>query len=238
MIDKWAGWSLEKFRGDYFGRARRVIATRRDLRIVGPGGRPRDIQRRRDELRMELDHEDTFARPETLRRRLANLSGGMGILKIGAVSKLEREHMRDLAEDAVRCVRAALEEGTVPGGGAAYLVCIPALKTLEQSIDNVDEATGVRIVAEALTAPLEQIATNVGHPGSTTAARVILRGPGYGFDAVSGEIVDMREAGIVDPAKVLRSALEMAASIAGQILTIEAVVLSKRKTWAEYGTIT
>jgi chaperonin GroEL len=238
VIDKGAGRSLERFQSDYFGRARRVIATRSDMKIVGPGGRPREIQKRRELLRAELENEDLHARPETLRKRLANLSGGMGILKIGAVSKLKREHLRDLAENAVRCVRAGLEEGVVPGGGAAYLACIPMLEALEHATGGFDEKAGVRVVAEGLSAPMAQIAINVGHPGSTTAARARAQGSGYGFEAVSGEIVEMKEAGILDPAKVVRKAVEMATSIAAQVLTTEAVVLSKRKTYLEYGTIT
>jgi len=229
LIDKNAGRQLEDFRAEDFGRARQVIATRRQFTIVGAKGRQREIRQRILQLRAELDQPSPTALPDMLRRRLANLSGGIAILKLGAISEREREIKRRLAEDAVRSVRAALEEGTVPGGGAAYMACIPSLEALEEVTGNRDEAAGVRVVAEALAAPLQQIAVNAGYSGSTVAAQVKLCSPEYGFDALSGQTVDMREMRILDPTKVLRMALEMAGSTAAMVLTTEAIVLRDRK---------
>jgi chaperonin GroEL len=164
-----------------------------------------------------------------LRRRLANMSGGTAILKIGAFTKMEGQLKRQSAEDAIRTVRAALKEGTVPGGGTAYMGCIPALEALAATTEDTDEAMGVRTAAAALTAPLRQIATNAGYEASTIVAKVGPSAPESGFDAFSGRIVNMRAAGIVDPTKVLRKTLEMAASTAALVLTTEAVVLTRRK---------
>jgi len=165
-----------------------------------------------------------------LRRRLANMSGGTAILKIGAFTKIEGQLKRQSAEDAIRIVRAAVQEGTVPGGGAAYLGCVPFLNDLTTKMQDTDEAMGVRTAAAALTAPLRQIASNAGYEASTVVAKVGAGAPEWGFDAISGRIVNMRAAGIVDPAKVLRLALEMAVRTAVLVLTTEAVVLTKRKS--------
>jgi chaperonin GroEL len=230
LIDEKAGRLLEDFRAEDFGAARRLVATRSGFTIVGAKGRQREIRRRIAELKDDLAREKPTARTDMLRKRLANLSGGTAILKIGAITKEETEQKSSQAEDVLRSVRAALEEGTVPGGGAAYLACISAVEALEKATANVDEAAGVHIVAEALAAPLQRIAVNAGFSGSTTAARARLAGPGFGFDALSDRVVDMRQAGIVDPAKVIRVALEMAASTARMVLTTEAVVLTRRRS--------
>ena len=247
LVDENAGGQLAELRREDFGQARRVIATRRGLTIVGARGRQRAIRQRIAELQAELDRQDPRAQPDTLRKRLANLSGGVATLKIGATTKEERNLKREMAEDAIRAVRAALQEGIVAGGGAAYMACVPALTVLETATDGEDEALGVRVVAEALQAPLQQIAANAGYAGSTVAARVsghynglepgATRSKprsdqgvqGCGFDALSGQVVSMWEAGIVDSVKVLRMALEMAASTAAMVLTTEAVVFKKRE---------
>ncbi len=247
LVDENAGGQLAELRREDFGQARRVIATRRGLTIVGARGRQRAIRQRIVELKAELDRQDPRAQPDTLRKRLANLSGGVATLKIGATTKAERNLKRETAEDAIRAVRAALKEGIVAGGGSAYMACVPALTVLETATDGEDEALGVRVVAEALQAPLRQIAANAGYAGSTVAARVsghynglepgATRSKprsdqgvqGCGFDALSGQVMSMWEAGIVDSVKVLRMALEMAASTAAMVLTTEAVVFKKRE---------
>jgi chaperonin GroEL len=229
LIDEKAGRRLEEFRLEDFGGARRVVARRKDFTLISPRGNIPDIRGRIAELQGELAQESPTAQPDMLRRRLANLSGGTAILKIGAFTKMEGRLKRQLAEDAIRVVRAALKEGTVPGGGAAYLGCIPALQDLAKTMKNEDEAIGVRIAAAALTAPLQQIAANAGYEAATIVAKVRPSAPKYGFDALSGQIVEMRAAGIVDPTKVQRLTLEMAASTAAMILTTEAVVLTKRR---------
>ena len=235
VIDEKAGRRLEGIRREDFGRARRVIATRQKFTIVGAKGRQREIRRRMAELKNEAAEEVPTARLDTLRRRLANLSGGVAILRIGAISKQERKLKREKVEDAIRAVRAALQDGTVPGGGAAYLACIPALEALQAAGEQTDEAMGIHVVAEALAAPLKQIAKNAGYSGVTMAAKARAKGPGHGFDAFSGEVVDMREAGIVDPAKVQGIALEAAASTAAMVLMTEAVVLTGRAGMPDMG---
>jgi chaperonin GroEL len=249
LVDQEAGGQLAELRREDFGQARRVIATRRGLTIVGARGRQRAIRQRILELQAELDRQGPREQADTLRKRLANLSGGVATLKIGAATEAERKLKREAAEDAIRAVRAALQEGVVAGGGAAFMACIPALALLESATGNQDEALGVRVVAEALNAPLKQIAANAGYTGSTVAARVsghyngldpdatlssphsrhALPGDGFGFDARSGQVVSMWETGIVDSVKVLRTALEMAASTAAMVLTTEAVVFKKRE---------
>ena len=231
LVDDKLAMDLAGFQPRYFGRARRVVASRTEFTIVGARGRPKDIRMRMAELQAEIDAMDRQEYPtrwEVLRRRLANLSGGVGILKVRSRSEPDARLKKALAEDAVLSVRSALEEGTVPGGGAAYVACIPAVEALAQATADRDEAIGVRVVAEALQAPVQQIATNAGHSGSTIAAKLRARGPGYAFDALSGEIVATREAGILDPAKVARVALEMAASNAAMTLTTDAIVLTER----------
>ena len=230
LIDTNAGRRLEEFRLEDFGGARRVVARRKDFTLVSPRGSIPEIRSRIAKLQAEIAQEGPTARPDMLRRRLANMSGGTAILKIGAFTKIEGQLKRKSAEDAIRSVRAALKEGTVPGGGAAYMGCIPAVEDLTTKTQDADEAMGVRTAASALTAPLRQIASNAGYEASTVVAKVGPGAPECGFDAVSGQYVNMREAGIVDPVKVLRLALEMAARTAVMVLTTEAVVLTQRKS--------
>ncbi len=253
LIEEKAGGQLAELRREDLGRARRVIATRRGLTIVGARGRQRAIRQRIAELQAELEREGPREQADTLRKRVANLSGGVATLKIGAATEAERTLRREIAEDAIRAVRAALQEGVAAGGGAAYMACVPAVNALEASAASDEEAMGVRVVADALRAPLAQIADNAGYAASTVAFRVgshyngvsagaqagtALAGlrrtegaapDGVGFDVTSGQVVSMWEAGIVDSVKVLRMALEMAASTAGMVLTTEAVVFKKRE---------
>jgi chaperonin GroEL len=231
LIDEQAGLSMEGFRSRDFGRARRVVATSHDFRVIGIQGRHGEIHQRILNLRAEMESlnaQDKGKTLERLRHRMANLSGGAVVLRVGATSKGEAKIKRSLAEDAVRSVECALEEGTLPGGGSAYLACVPELEALARATDEPDEAVGVRVVAEALTAPLQQIATNAGYSGSTIAARMATHGPGHLFDALSGQIMPATAGGILDSTKVMRIALEMAASTAAMILTTDAVVLTSR----------
>jgi chaperonin GroEL len=152
----------------------------------------------------------------------------VAILKVGAISETERDLKVLRAEEAIRSVRSALEEGVVPGGGAAYVACIPSVEGVAQAAEDVDQAAGVRAVAEALAAPLQQIALNAGYEGTTAVAQVRLAEPGFGFDALSGQVVNMQEAGILDPTRVLRLALEKAAGAAAMFLTTEAMALPKK----------
>ncbi len=253
LIEEGAGGQLAELRREDFGRARRVIATRRGLTIVGARGRQRSIRGRIAELQAELEREGPREQADTLRKRVANLSGGVATLKVGAATEAERTLRREMAEDAIRAVRAALQEGVAAGGGAAYMACVPAVNALETAAGSDEEAMGVQVVADALRAPLAQIADNAGYAASTVAFRVgshyngaeagaeagaaaaglrriqAAASDGVGFDVTSGRVVSMWQAGIVDSVKVLRLALEMAASTAGMVLTTEAVVFKQRE---------
>ncbi len=235
VIDPRAEMRMEDFQAEHFGGARRVIATRRDFAIVGARGSQRAIRKRSAELRAQLDRQET-ADASTTQRRIANLAGGVAILKIGAPTEKARCLKVQLAKDAIRSVRSALQEGVVPGGGAAYMTCIPAVEAVAKDVNNADQAAGVRAVAEALTAPLRQIALNAGYEGSTVVAQVGMAGPGFGFDALLGRVVNMGEGNILDPAEVLRVALEKAASVAATFLTTEVMVL-RRKPPMSHGTV-
>ena len=228
MVDPAISTRMETFRGEYFGRARRVVATRRAFTIAGARGSQKAIRRRITELRTLIERQDPREGSDILQRRLANLSGGVALLKIGALREIDLDERVRLAEEAIRSVRSALEEGVVPGGGSAYAACTAAVEALLETAEDADQAAGVRIVADALGAPLRQIALNAGFEGSTAVARVKGAGPGFGFDALSGEVVDMQERGIMDAAKVLRVALEKAASTAVMILTTGALVVPKK----------
>jgi chaperonin GroEL len=231
FVEERAGRSLAGIQVDDLGRARQVIATLTDFTVAGGRGRQKDIHKRLAELRVEMAHQDLMAQAQahTLWRRLANLSGGVAILKIGGNSQAEGRLRRNQAEVGVRSVRSALEEGVVPGGGSAYLACVPAVEASAQAVNNSDQAAGVRVVANALAAPLQQLADNAGYSGATAAARVRLAGAGFGFDVRSGTVVDMREAGILDPVKVLSVALRKATSVAAMLLTTEAMVSSPKR---------
>ena len=244
LIEEGAGGQLAELRREDLGRARRVIATRRGLTIVGARGRQRAIRGRIAELQAELEREGPREQADTLRKRVANLSGGVATLKVGAATEAERTLRREMAEDAIRAVRSALQEGVAAGGGAAYMACVPAVNALEAAAGSDEEAMGVQVVADALTAPLAQIADNAGYAASTVAFRVgshyngaeaglrrtqRAASDGVGFDVTSGQVVSMWEAGIVDSVKVLRMALEMAASTAAMVLTTEAIVFKQRE---------
>ncbi|HEX6970618.1 MAG TPA: TCP-1/cpn60 chaperonin family protein, partial [Limnochordia bacterium] len=180
--------------------------------------------------RREIEETDSEYDREKLEERLAKLAGGVAVISVGAPTETELKERKQRIEDAVAATRAAIEEGIVPGGGVALLLAAKALEGIKLE---GDAQTGVTITRRALEAPLKLIAANAGYEGAVVVERVRRAEPGWGFDATTGEMVDMVAAGIIDPAKVVRTALEHAASIAGMILTVEALIAERQEEEAE-----
>ncbi|MEV4841962.1 chaperonin GroEL [Micromonospora matsumotoense] len=225
VISEEVGLKLDAVGLDMLGRARKVVVTKDETTIVDGAGDADQIQGRVNQIRAEIDKSDSDYDREKLQERLAKLAGGVAVIKVGAATEVELKERKHRIEDAVRNAKAAVEEGIVPGGGVAL---VQAGKTAFDKLDLAgDEATGANIVKVALDAPLRQIAVNAGLEGGVVVERVRNLDAGHGLNAASGEYVDLLAAGIIDPAKVTRSALQNAASIAALFLTTEAVVADK-----------
>jgi chaperonin GroEL len=225
VISDTVGLKLENATLDLLGRARKVTTTKDETTIVEGGGDADQIQGRVNQIRSEIEKSDSDYDREKLQERLAKLAGGVAVIKVGAATEVELKERKHRIEDAVRNAKAAVEEGLLAGGGVALA---NAAATAFDKLDLTDdEATGANIVKVALTAPLKQIAINAGHEGGVVAEKVANLPAGHGLNAETGEYVDMFKAGIVEPAKVTRSALQNAASIAALFLTTEAVVADK-----------
>ncbi|WP_433551745.1 chaperonin GroEL [Micromonospora zamorensis] len=225
VISEEVGLKLDAASLDMLGRARKVVVTKDETTIVDGAGDAEQIQGRVNQIRAEIDKSDSDYDREKLQERLAKLAGGVAVIKVGAATEVELKERKHRIEDAVRNAKAAVEEGIVPGGGVAL---VQAGKTAFDKLDLVgDEATGANIVKVALDAPLRQIAVNAGLEGGVVVEKVRNLEAGHGLNAANGEYVDLLAAGIIDPAKVTRSALQNAASIAALFLTTEAVVADK-----------
>ncbi|WP_349880110.1 chaperonin GroEL [Micromonospora sp. HUAS YX12] len=225
VISEEVGLKLDAVSLDMLGRARKVVVTKDETTIVDGAGDAEQIQGRVNQIRAEIEKSDSDYDREKLQERLAKLAGGVAVIKVGAATEVELKERKHRIEDAVRNAKAAVEEGIVPGGGVAL---VQAGKTAFDKLDLAgDEATGAQIVKIALDAPLRQIAVNAGMEGGVVVERVRNLDPGHGLNAATGEYVDLLAAGIIDPAKVTRSALQNAASIAALFLTTEAVVADK-----------
>ncbi len=222
VITEEMGLKLENTQLSQLGRARRIVVTKDTTTIVDGAGDPEAIKGRINQIKAEVESTDSDFDREKLQERLAKLSGGVAVVKVGAATETEMKEKKHRVEDALQATRAALEEGIVPGGGVALLVAQKALDI--DSIELPDERTGARIVHRALEEPLRQISENAGLEGSVVVNDVRKAKKGYGLNAATGEIVDLIAAGIIDPAMVTRSALQNAASIAKNILTTEAIV--------------
>jgi chaperonin GroEL len=219
------GTSLDKVGLDMLGRARRVVVTTDETTIVDGAGDAEQIAGRVAQLRTEIDSSDSDYDREKLQERLAKLAGGVAVIKVGAATEVELKERKHRIEDAVRNAKAAIEEGLLPGGGVA-LANIAASGFDKLDLTG-DEATGANIVRMALTAPLRQIAVNAGLEGAVVLDKVNSLAPGHGLNAETGQYVDMIKAGIVEPAKVTRCALQNAASIAALFLTTEVLIADK-----------
>jgi chaperonin GroEL len=224
VISEEVGLKLENVGVDLLGRARKVVVTKDETTIVEGGGSDQEIKGRIAQIKAEIEKTDSDYDREKLQERLAKLAGGVAVIKVGAATEVELKEKKHRIEDAVSNARAAVEEGIVPGGGVALLQAQDTLSKLDLT---GDDATGAGIVRRALEEPLKQIAINAGLEGGVVVERVRGLGGTHGLNAANGEYVDMFKAGIIDPAKVVRSALQNAASIAGLFLTTEAVVADK-----------
>jgi chaperonin GroEL len=225
VVSEEVGLKLDGVGLDMLGRARKIVVTKDETTIVDGAGDAEQIQGRVNQIRAEIEKSDSDYDREKLQERLAKLAGGVAVIKVGAATEVELKERKHRIEDAVRNAKAAVEEGIVPGGGVAL---VQAGKTAFDKLDlKGDEATGANIVKVALDAPLRQIAVNAGLEGGVVVEKVRNLQAGHGLDAATGEYVDMLAAGIIDPAKVTRSALQNAASIAALFLTTEAVVADK-----------
>ena len=221
------GYELKEATMDMLGRARQVKVSKENTIIVDGAGSADAIKARVNQIKSQIETTTSDYDREKLQERLAKMAGGVAIIRVGAATEVEMKEKKLRIEDALNATRAAVEEGIVAGGGTAYLNAIPAVEKLLAETEG-DEKTGVSIIAKALTEPMRQIATNAGIDGSVVLENVKKADKvGYGFDAYNETYVDMISAGIVDPTKVTRSALENAASIAATLLTTESLVADK-----------
>ncbi|MCL6626229.1 MAG: chaperonin GroEL [Alicyclobacillus shizuokensis] len=224
VISEELGLELKNTTIDQLGRARQVRVSKENTIIVDGAGEKKEIDARIQQIKVQIEETTSDFDREKLQERLAKLAGGVAVIKVGAATETELKEKKLRIEDALNATRAAVEEGIVPGGGTALINAIKALGSLKAE---GDELTGVNLVRKALEAPVRQIAENAGIEGSVVVERLKKEAVGIGYNAATGEWVDMIQAGIVDPAKVTRSALQNAASVAAMFLTTEAVVADK-----------
>ncbi|MCC3415013.1 MAG: chaperonin GroEL [Microcoleus sp. PH2017_29_MFU_D_A] len=226
LITEDAGLKLENTKLDMIGKARRITITKDSTTIVAEGNEVA-VKSRCEQIRRQMDETESSYDKEKLQERLAKLAGGVAVIKVGAATETEMKDRKLRLEDAINATKAAVEEGIVPGGGTTLAHLTPQLEEWANANLKGEELTGALIVARALAAPLKRIAENAGLNGAVIAERVKEKPFNVGFNAATNEFVDMFEAGIVDPAKVTRSALQNAASIAGMVLTTECIVVDK-----------
>ena len=226
VISEEVGLKLDNVTVDLLGRAKRVIITKDNTTIVDGAGAEDEVAGRINQIKAEIENTDSDWDREKLKERLAKLAGGVAVIKVGAATEVELKEKKHRIEDAVSATRAAIEEGVVAGGGTALVRARASVKALLDTLTG-DEATGARTVYESLVAPARLIADNAGLEGAVTVQQVEAAEGSTGLNAASGEIVDLVKAGIIDPAKVTRAALQNAASIASLVLTTEALVVDK-----------
>jgi len=223
VITEEMGLKLENTKLSQLGKARRVVIDKDSTTIIDGAGESEAIKARIKQLKAEIENTDSDFDREKLQERLAKLSGGVAVVKVGAATETEMKEKKHRVEDALQATRAALEEGIVPGGGVALLNAAESVKTVVESLEG-DEKTGAQIIVRALEEPVRQLATNAGLEGSVVVSQVRTAKVGEGLNVDSGEVEDLAKAGIIDPTMVTRSALQNAASIAKNILTTEAIV--------------
>ncbi|MGE4064529.1 MAG: chaperonin GroEL [Rhodospirillaceae bacterium] len=223
VISEDLGFKLENVTLQMLGRAKHVTIDKDKTTVVDGAGKKTDIQNRAQNIRTQIEATTSDYDREKLQERLAKLTGGVAVIKVGGATEVEVKEKKDRVDDALHATRAAVEEGIVPGGGVALLYAKRALQNLE--VDNPDQRVGVDIIRRALEAPVRQIATNAGFDGAVVAGKLLdAKETNWGFDAQRGDYIDLVKAGIVDPTKVVRVALQDAASVAGLLITTEAMV--------------
>lgn len=223
VVSEELGLKLDATTIDMLGRVKKAVIRKDDTTLVEGAGKKERIQERISLLKRQISETESDYDREKLQERLAKLAGGVGVIRVGAATEIEMKEKKDRVDDAQHATAAAVEEGTLPGGGVAYVRCIPAVNKLIDSLDG-DEKTGARIIARALSSPLRQIVENAGLEGAIVLQEVEKLKDNEGYNALTGEYTDMYKAGILDPTKVARTALENAASVSGLLLTTEALV--------------
>jgi chaperonin GroEL len=223
LISEDLGIKLENVTTAMLGRAKKVIIEKEKTTIVNGAGKKADIEARVQQIKAQIEETTSDYDKEKLQERLAKLAGGVAVIRVGGATEIEVKEKKDRVEDALNATRAAVEEGIVPGGGVALLRAKKAVGRIQD--ENPDVQAGINIVLKALEAPIRQIAENAGVEGSIVVGKIVdEKSETYGFDAQAEKYVDMIEAGIVDPAKVVRTALQDAGSVAGLLVTTEAMV--------------
>lgn len=222
VISEDVGMNLENIKLDVLGSAKRVTISKEETTVVDGAGEARDIEGRIEQIRREIEQSTSDYDKEKLQERMAKLAGGVAVVKVGAATEIEMKEKKARVEDALHSTRAAVEEGVVPGGGVALVRCLDALKKVKG--DNEDQNVGINILLRALESPLRQIVENAGYEASVICDKVKQQKGNFGFDAAKGDYGDMIELGIIDPTKVTRSALQHAASVAGVMVTTQAMV--------------
>ena len=226
VVSEDLGIQLENVTLDMLGTAKRVSITKDETTVVDGAGKKKDIEARCSQIRAQVEDTTSDYDREKLQERLAKLAGGVAVIRVGGATEIEVKERKDRVDDAMHATRAAVEEGILPGGGAALVYAIRALDEIKPVND--DQRMGVNIVRRALETPARQIAINAGHDGSIVVGKLLeSKDANWGFDAQNGEFVDLIKAGIIDPTKVVRSALQNAASVAGLLVTTEAMVADK-----------
>ena len=226
LIAKDLGIKLENVTLDMLGRAKRVVVEKENTTIIDGAGKKKDIEGRCAQIRAQVEETTSDYDKEKLQERLAKLAGGVAVIKVGGATEIEVKERKDRVDDALHATRAAVEEGIVPGGGAALLYATSAIEKLKGA--NEDQKVGIEIVRRAIQVPLKQIVENAGHDGAVIAGKLLeQKNQRWGFDAQKDEYCDMVKAGIIDPTKVVRTALQDAASVAGLLVTTEAMVADK-----------
>lgn len=223
VIAEEIGLTLEKATLEMLGKAKKIVVRKEETTVVEGAGNKKQIQEQIALIRRQIDETDSEYDKEKLQERLAKLAGGVGVIRVGAATEIEMKEKKDRVEDAQHATACAVEEGVLPGGGVAFIRCIPSVNSCIDKLEG-DEKTGAKIIAKALSSPLRQIVENAGLEGNVILLQVEKLPESTGFNALSGEFVDMMKAGILDPTKVARCALENAVSIASMLLTTEAIV--------------
>ncbi len=232
VISDELGMKLESVTIDMLGRAKRVLITKEHTTIVDGAGKKNEIKARVEQLRKQIPETESEYDKEKLQERLAKLAGGVAVLHVGGATEIEVKEKKDRVDDALHATRAAVEEGIVAGGGVALLYSVRALDKIE--VANEDQKVGIDIVRRTLQAPVRQIAENAGFDGAVVAGKLLeSKDSDWGFDAQKGEYTNLVKAGIIDPTKVVRTALQDAASVAGLLITTEAIVVDKPKDEAD-----
>jgi chaperonin GroEL len=231
VISEDLGIKLENVTLDMLGRAKKVVITKDDTTIVDGAGKKADIQARVAQIRQQVEDTTSDYDREKLQERLAKLSGGVAVIRVGGVTEMEVKERKDRVDDALNATRAAVEEGILPGGGVALLRTQSALDKLKTA--NEDQKVGINIVRRALQAPARQIAENAGEDGPVVTGKILDKADyAFGYNAATGEYGNLVKQGVIDPAKVVRTALRDAASIAGLLITTEAMVAELPKKQA------